>query len=427
MSQKELPKNSKAGEEAYINWLRCYLNKVPSIPTDPVSEPLRSDLTDFEPCLAKTHTRMLKKSITFILLTILFSAQGSKTKGLKDIFADSYYIGVALNSRQINSSDGKTSSLIENHFNSISPENGLKWQLVHPEPGRYNFDFGDAYVALGEKMDAFIVGHCLVWHQQTPRWVYVDENDEPLSKDALISRMEEHIEVVAGRYKGKIHGWDVVNEAFNEDGSFRESDWYNIAGKDFIKAAFLKAQEADPEAELYYNDYNVWRASKRQGILDFAKEMAAEGIKVDAIGMQGHYQLGSPTLAEIEQAILDIHEAGFKVAVTELDVDVLPRPRRAEGADLNMNFANSKEYNPYKDGITAEAEAKLAERYADIFRIFEKHKDKITRVTFWGLGDGYSWLNNFPVRGRTNYPLLFDRSLEPKTEVIDKIASVVKQ
>lgn len=369
---------------------------------------------------------MLKRFISLFLLALLFSAQHPKTEHLKDLFAESYYIGVALNSRQVHGSSKKASSLIKAHFNSLSPENGLKWQLVHPAPDHYNFEFGDAYVALGEKLDAFIIGHCLVWHQQTPRWVYVDDNHQPLAKEALLARMEEHIKTVAGRYKGKIDGWDVVNEAFDEDGSFRESDWYKIAGKDFIKAAFRKAQEVDPDTELYYNDYNVWKASKRKGILDFAKEMVAEGIKVDAIGMQGHYQLESPSLAEIEQAIIDIHEAGFQVVVTELDVDVLPRPRQSEGADLTMNFANSEEYNPYKEGITAETHSKLAQRYADIFGIFEKHKDKIDRVTFWGLEDGSSWLNNFPVLGRTNYPLLFDRSLEPKTEVFEKISETVR-
>ena len=369
---------------------------------------------------------IFKKALTFASLTLLFSAQSPDSERLKDIFADSYHIGVAVNAWQVNSSDEKVSSLIANQFNSLSPENGLKWERVHPELDRYDFKFGDEYVALGEKIGAFTIGHCLVWHQQVPRWVFQDENNEPLDKDALIARMEDHIETVAGRYKGKIHGWDVVNEAFNEDGSFRESTWYKVTGTEFMKAAFRKAHEVDPEAELYYNDYNVWNAAKRKGILDFAKEMVAEGIKVDAIGMQGHYQLETPTLEQIEQGIIDIHEAGFKVMVTELDVDVLPRPRRAVGADLNMNFANSDEYNPYKDGITPEGEAKLAQRYADIFKIYEKHKDKITRVTFWGLGDGTSWLNNFPVRGRTNYPLLFDRDLQPKTEVIDKIASVVK-
>jgi len=369
---------------------------------------------------------MLKKVLTFASLTLLSSAQSPDGERLKDIFADSFHIGVAVNAWQVNSSDEKVASLIANQFNSLSPENGLKWERVHPEPDRYDFKFGDDYVALGEKIGAFTVGHCLVWHQQTPKWVFQAENNEPLDKETLISRMEDHIEKVAGRYKGKIHGWDVVNEAFNEDGTYRESNWYKIAGNDFMKAAFRKAHEVDPDAELYYNDYNVWKASKRQGILQFAKEMVAEGIRVDAIGMQGHYQLDSPTLDEIEQGIIDIHEAGFKVMITELDVDVLPRPQRAEGADLNMNFANSAEYNPYKDGISPEGEAKLAARYAEIFALYEKHKDKITRVTFWGLGDGSSWLNNFPVRGRTNYPLLFDRNLEPKTDVINKIASVVR-
>ncbi len=369
---------------------------------------------------------IVKKALTFASLTLLFSAQSPDSEGLKDIFADSFHVGVAVNARQVNSSDEKVTSLIASQFNSLSPENGLKWERVHPEPNRYDFKFGDEYVALGEKLGAFTVGHCLVWHQQTPGWVFQDENQKPLDKEALIASMEAHIEAVAGRYKGKIHGWDVVNEAFNEDGSYRESNWYKIAGKDFMKAAFRKAHEVDPEAELYYNDYNVWRASKRRGILDFAKEMVAEGIQLDAIGMQGHYQLDSPTLEEIEQGIIEIHEAGFKVMITELDVDVLPRPRRAEGADLNMNFANSDEFNPYKDGITPEAEAKLAARYAEIFALFEQHKDKITRVTFWGLGDGSSWLNNFPVRGRTNYPLLFDRNLEPKSEVINAISQAVK-
>ncbi|MEB2782638.1 endo-1,4-beta-xylanase [Algoriphagus sp. C2-6-M1] len=369
---------------------------------------------------------MLKNTLLLITLTCVFSAQKPKSESLKDIFKNSFYVGVAVNGQQVSGKEPHAQAIIAAHFNSLSPENGLKWQLVHPEPDRYSFEFGDAYVALGEKIGAFTIGHCLVWHQQVPNWVFEDELGNSVNKDVLLSRMENHIEAVAGRYKGKIHGWDVVNEAFEEDGSFRNSKWYQIAGKDFIKEAFRKAHTADPEAELYYNDYNVWKASKRKGILDFAKEMKSEGIKVDAIGMQGHYQLDTPTLEEIEQGIIDIHEAGFKVMITELDVDVLPRPRRAVGADLNMNFANSDEYNPFKKGITPEAEARLAQRYADIFAIYEKHKEKISRVTFWGLHDGRSWLNNFPVRGRTNYPLLFDRNLEPKKAVFEKLASVVK-
>jgi endo-1,4-beta-xylanase len=369
---------------------------------------------------------MLRKTLLFISLNLLFSAQSPKKEGLKDLFKDSFYIGVAVNGQQVSGKESEELTLIENNFNSLSPENGLKWERVHPQKDLYNFEFGDAYVALGAKLGAFTVGHCLVWHQQVPNWVFEDESGELLDKDVLISRMEDHIEKVAGRYKGKIGGWDVVNEAFNEDGSYRESKWYKAAGKDFIKAAFQKAHEADPAAELYYNDYNVWKASKRAGILALAKEMKAEGIQVDGIGMQGHYMLESPSLEQIEQGIIEIADAGFKVMITEFDVDVLPRPRNSQGADLNVNFANSQEFNPFVNGISPEAEEKFARRYADLFRLFQKHKDKISRVTFWGLHDGRSWLNNFPVRGRTNYPLLIDRDLKVKEDVFSRLKEVAK-
>lgn len=367
---------------------------------------------------------MLRATLTFILLSVVFSAQKPEQPGIKDLFKDSFHIGVAVNGEQVSGRDPKTLAIIDEHFNSLSPENGLKWEKVHPKPEEYDFEFGDAYVALGEKMKAFTIGHCLVWHQQIPNWVFEDESGNLLNKEDLISKMEDHIEAVAGRYKGKIQGWDVVNEAINEDGSFRESKWYQIAGVDFIKAAFRKAHEIDPDAELYYNDYNVWKATKRSGILELAKEMKAEGIRIDAIGMQGHYMLEGPSLEDIEQGIIEIAEAGFKVAITELDVDVLPRPNNSEGADLNINFANSAEYNPFVNGISSEAEAKLAQRYADLFQLFQKHKDKISRVTLWGLHDGRSWLNNFPVRGRTNYPLLFDRELKLKEAVFAKLKEV---
>jgi endo-1,4-beta-xylanase len=348
------------------------------------------------------------------------------TPKLKQLFGESFYIGVALNSRQVRSTDPKIQSIIKENFNSLSPENGLKWERIHPKPDQYNFEFGDRYVALGEEMGAFTIGHTLLWHQQVPPWVFHDENNQPIAKQELLARMENHISTVVGRYKSKIQGWDVVNEAIEEDGSFRQSPWYKIAGKDFIKKAFEFAQRADPNAELYYNDYNVWKASKRKGILEMAKELKSEGIRIDGIGMQGHYQLNSPSLEEIEQGIIDIYHAGFKVMITELDVDVLPRPSGSIGADLNKSFQNSEQYNPYQEGLPAEVEAQLAERYAELFKLFEKHKDKISRVTFWGLHDGSSWLNNFPVRGRMNYPLLFDRELNPKTSVISEISDVFR-
>ncbi|MEP0713647.1 endo-1,4-beta-xylanase [Algoriphagus sp.] len=367
---------------------------------------------------------MTKFTLLIVLLIFPFSSNKTTDEGLKDLFEDSFYLGVAVNRQQVADNEKQLFPLLKTHFNSLSPENGLKWEKVHPQLDLYDFEFGDAYVGLGEKLGAFTVGHCLVWHQQVPDWVFEDAAGEQLEKSALLSRMEDHIAKVAGRYKSRIDGWDVVNEAFNEDGSYRESKWFKIAGKDFIKEAFRKAHEIDPDAELYYNDYNMWKTSKRAGVLKLAKEMKAEGIRIDGIGMQGHYMLEGPSLADIEQGIIEIAEAGFTVMITELDVDVLPRPSNSEGADLNMNYANSPEFNPFVNGISPEAEEKLAQRYADLFQLFLKHKDKISRVTLWGLHDGKSWLNNFPVRGRTNYPLLFDRELKLKEGVFEKLREV---
>ena len=342
------------------------------------------------------------------------SFQNPANPGLKDHFRDDFYIGAALNLSQVNGSEAGADSLLSLHFSSITSENGLKWGPVHPKEGEFRFEFGDAYVALGEKLDAFVVGHTLVWHQQTPIWVFQEPGGEFLDQTALIQRMEEHISKVVGRYRGRIDGWDVANEVFEDDGTWRRSHWYNITGKQFIKAAFLKAHEADPDAELYYNDYNVWIPAKRKAILEMAKELREEGIRIDGIGMQGHYRLDSPSLDQIEQAILEINQAGLQVMVTELDVDVLPRPGRSEGADLNVNYAESPEWNPYPDSLPQVVETRLVDRYAALFQLFHKHSDKISRVTFWGLHDGKSWLNNWPVRGRTNYPLLFDRQMKIK-------------
>ncbi|GMQ29154.1 endo-1,4-beta-xylanase [Algoriphagus confluentis] len=352
----------------------------------------------------------MKNPLYFLLpFVFLFSCQISKAQGLKDHFENDFYIGAALNMRQVNGSEKGADSLLLLHFSSITSENGLKWGPVHPKEGEYRFDFGDAFVEMGEKIDAFIVGHTLVWHQQTPDWVFKDSEGKFLDRENLLNRMENHISTLVGRYKGRIDAWDVVNEAFEEDGSWRKSHWYNLIGEDFIERAFRKAHEVDPEVQLIYNDYNVWKPEKRKAILDMAKTLKAKGVRIDGIGMQGHYRLNFPSLDLIEQAILDIHEAGFEVHITELDVDVLPRPSDVEGADLSLNFAESEEWNPYKEGISPVVEQELVDRYTSLFALFKKYGDKISRVTFWGLHDGSSWLNNWPVRGRTNYPLLFDR------------------
>lgn len=344
--------------------------------------------------------------------------------GLKEMFKDAFYMGTAISYRQASGEEQQALPLLEKHFNSITSENMMKWGPIHPEPDRYNFVSADQFVELGKKLNAFIIGHTLVWHQQTPKWVYQNEQGETLKKEALLERMEKHIETLVDRYKGKVHGWDVVNEVFEDDGSYRESEWYQITGRDYIFKAFQKAHEMDPEAELYYNDYNLWKPEKRDAAIALAQELRGKGLRVDGIGMQGHYMLESPPVEMIEASIIAISNAGFKVMVTELDVDVLPRPRASEGADLNKNYALDEKFNPYTTGLPESTAEKFAKRYTDIFSVFHKHQDKISRITFWGLHDGASWLNNWPVRGRTNYPLLFDRDFKEKENVIQSISNV---
>ena len=361
--------------------------------------------------------------ISIFLIFIQFSSFAQN--GMKEVFKESFNIGAALNYRQVNGQETKAMTVLEKHFNSITGENLMKWGPIHPEPDKYNFDPADKFVALGEKLNAFIVGHTLVWHNQTPDWVFEDADKNLLEKNALIKRMEDHIEAVVGRYKGKVNGWDVVNEAIFDDGKMRTSKWYNAAGKDFIKRAFVKANQMDPEAELYYNDYNMWKPEKRNAAIALAKELRAEGIRIDGIGMQGHYGLESPSIEQIEASIIAISEAGFSVMFTELDIDVLPNPVNRNGADIDATFESDEKYNPYKEGLPEEIQEKLAKRYGELFALFHKHRDKITRITFWGIHDGGSWLNNWPMRGRTAYPLLFDRNYDEKSDVLEKILKVV--
>lgn len=365
--------------------------------------------------------------IACFALILIFAFHSPNEPSLKKMFGKRFLIGAALNYQEVDGKESRAFPVLEAHFNNISPENGLKWIKVHPEPDRFDFEFGDQYVALGEKLNAFVVGHTLAWHQQVPDWVFEKSDGTSKSKAELLATLEDHIEAVVGRYKGKIHGWDVVNEAVDDNGEFRKSKWFEIAGVDFIKTAFRKANQTDPEAELYYNDYNVFNSKKRAAILKLAKEMRAEGIRIDGIGMQGHYMLQSPEIEEIENGILDIHEAGFKVMITELDVDVLKRPREALGADLSKSYAFQEEFNPFSKGLSAEVEAALINRYLEIFKLYYKHQDKISRVTFWGIQDGGSWLNNWPVKGRTNYPLVFRRDYLPKTQIFEGINEMVSK
>jgi endo-1,4-beta-xylanase len=341
-------------------------------------------------------------------------AQAQPVSSLKDAFQGIFRIGAAINQSQFEERDARGGAIIAAQFNAISPENVLKWEVVHPRADGYNFAPGDAYVAFGEKHKMFIIGHTLVWHSQTPRWVFQDDKGTPLTRDALLERMHDHIRTVVGRYKGRIGGWDVVNEALNEDGSMRQSPWFNIIGDDYMVKAFQFAHEADPQAELYYNDYSVENEAKRKGAVELIRKLKAAGAAVTAIGLQGHDKLDWPTLTQQADTIEAFKALGIKVNITELDVDVLPRTAGQNSADVAATAAGGAGSNPYAAGLPDGIQQALAKRYADLFGVFVRYRGTITRITFWGVTDGDSWLNNYPVRGRTNYPLLFDRQGKAK-------------
>jgi len=228
--------------------------------------------------------------------------------------------------------------------------------------------------------------------------------------------MRTHIATVVGRYRGKILGWDVVNEALNEEGTLRESPWWRGIGDDYIAQAFTAAHEADPNAELYYNDYNLaTKPAKRAGAIRLIKELQQRGIRIDAVGEQGHWRIDTPTPADVDQAISELRATGVKVMITELDVNLLPPAGAA-----TRGQPPSPESNPYANGLPNERQQALARYYADVFRVLLKHRDDVTRVTFWGVSDGDSWLN----RGRMNYPLLWDRQRQPKP-AFDSVVTVL--
>jgi len=328
---------------------------------------------------------------------------------LKNHFKHDFLIGSALNVSEIEEKLPATKLLIPAQFNAISPENVMKCEVIHPEWNVYHFDLADQYVNYGRKYNMFIVGHTLIWHSQLSAFV---KNIQ--SPDSLLLFMTNHINTVAGRYAGKINSWDVVNEALNEDGTLHNSIFLEKLGEDYIRKAFELAGKAAPGAELYYNDYNIEQPIKRAGVIALVKKLKAAGTRIDGIGIQGHWSIKGPSLVDIENSILEYSALGLKVSFTELDLTCLPNPWDLTGADVSQNFENSPFMNPYPKALPDSVQLRLANCYEGLFKLFIKHKDKIERVTFWGVNDGQSWLNNWPIKGRTNYPLLFDRNYKPK-------------
>lgn len=373
----------------------------------------------------------MRRNIIFFLACMLavagvspLSAKNNKT--LKDVLGKYFLIGTAMNVDQIWERNADEANIVKNNFNAVVAENCMKGEEIHPEENRFFWDDADRLVKFAEDNGLAVTGHCLVWHSQAPVWMFTDERGDTVSRDVLIDRMHRHISEVVGRYKGRILGWDVVNEIFNDDGTFRESPYYRIIGPEFVELAFKFAHEADPDAELYINDYSLSYPAKRDAVCRIVRKLKSEGYRVDGIGMQSHNGLDYPDMAEYEKSIDAFAACGVKVMVTELDVNVLPNPKKFGGADINQNFKYADILNPYKNGLSKDVEKQFEQRYLDLFKMYYRHRGQISRVTLWGVTDTKSWLNDFPVPGRVNYPLLFGRDNKPKP-VVDKIIEIFKK
>ena len=370
-----------------------------------------------------------KISLVTLLISITVSCKKSTCKqsqlqvesqSLKKTFQNNFFIGAAINEVQIDEQDPMANALLKKEFNSITTENNLKWMYIEPSPNEFNFDKSDKYVNLGEKNNMHIVGHTLVWHSQIAEYM-----NEIKDSTTMAKAMESHIKTVVNRYKDRIHSWDVVNEALKEDGSLRESIFYSVLGEEYIERAFKLAAKIDPKVELSYNDYNLCKPSKREGAVKLVKRLKKNGAKIDAIGIQAHWKLNYPSLDEIEKTILAFSNLGIKVMFTELDVSVLPNPWELFGAGVEQDFKKFEgdpKMNPYPTKLPDSIQVQLAKRYEDIFNLFLKYQNKISRVTFWGITDKQTWLNDWPIKGRTNYPLLFDRKYQKK----EAYSSVIK-
>lgn len=329
-------------------------------------------------------------------------------KGLKDYYKGYFPVGVAVSPQSF---QGPSKNLILREFNSLTPENVMKMGPIHPQPDQFNWEPADKIIAFAQEHGMKVRGHNLVWHQQTPDWIFKDENGQQVGREELLKRMKAHIDSVVGRYKGKIYAWDVVNEAIddNPDNLLRDSKWREIIGDDFIQKAFEYAHEADPEAKLFYNDYNAVIPEKRDRIIKLLNKLIEDGAPIDGIGIQGHWSIYAPSEEDLNDALNAYVASGLDIQITELDVSLYKwekdrRPMRPDESD---------EFTP-------ELQNKQTQAYKMFFKTFRNFRDKITGVTFWNVADNYSWLDHYPVEGRKNYPLLFDENYKRK-QVYDSV------
>ena len=334
------------------------------------------------------------------------NAPNPEEDALMDGFRNSFAVGAAIPGAELNRAERR---LLFANFNTVTPENCMKPASLQPREGRFRFAKADALVEMAQGNGLTVNGHALLWHNQCPDWFFND-GGRPAGRELVLQRMRTHIAAVAGHFAGKVQSWDVVNEAIDDrDEYLRKSKWLNSIGEDFIAEAFITARKADPQAKLFYNDYNIERQPKRDKALRLIRDLKQRGAPIQGIGIQGHWKLDHIPFQDIEDAILAFHAEGMQVAITELDIDV--GKRKTDGADVGR--LERARADLYANSLPDDVQLRLADQYAQLFALFLKHRDKISRVTFWGLHDGRSWLNYWPLK-RTNHPLLWDRALQGK-------------
>ncbi len=350
------------------------------------------------------------------LLATACSAPQTTEPALKDAFEGKFLMGCAINVEQSSGRDVQSDSLIAYHFNSIVAENCMKCEKIHPEENQYFWDDADQFVQFGQDHHMYIIGHCLIWHSQCAPWFFIDEKGQEVSADVLKQRIKDHITTIVSRYKGRVKGWDVVNEAIMDDGSYRDTPFYRILGEAFIPWAFQCAHEADPDAELYLNDYSMAKPGKREAYVKLVQQLQEQGLRIDAIGIQAHAGMDYPELDEMEKSIQAYIGTGLNVMFTELDVNALPNvfENGNENAAVEEKFTYEQRMNPYPNGLPADVEQQWNLRVQGLFDLALKYSDHFSRVCVWGVSDQQSWLNDWPMPGRTNYPLLFDRNYQLK-------------
>ena len=297
--------------------------------------------------------------------------------------------------------------VVPTEFNCVTAENCMKSEVISPKKGIFDFVLADQFVQYAQKHNLTIIAHAPIWHSQCAKWLCHNEDGSLVTKEQLKENMRLYINTVYGHFRGKIKGYDVVNEAIEDDGSYRNSDFYKIMGEEFIDWAFQCAQEADPNTELYYNDYSMAEPGKRATVVKMIQRLKSKGIRIDAVGLQTHIGMDFPDFKEYEKSIKAFVEAGVDVQLTETDMSILPNPYT--GADVATRFEYTPEKDPYKNGITADQLKPWQKRFKELFAIINKYSKNVKRVTFWGITDASSWKNDFPIKGRTDYPLPFDR------------------